>query len=188
MKAAFILYDRMTTLDFVGVYDVLTRLKSMGFLPEFQWDLCGLTRTITDDRGLTMCVGRVHEPLDGYDLVIVPGGYGSRELIEDQIFLGWLSTASETPLTASVCSGSLLLGAVGLLKGRRATSHPSVIDQLSMFKAVPVKERIVDDGQIVTSGGVTASIDLGLYLVTRLVNQETAQAIATQMDYPYLQN
>ena len=185
MKTAFILFDRMTALDFVGVYDPLTRLRSMQVMPAFEWTLCAFTPDITDDRGLRFSPDVVAEPLDGYDLVVVPGGFGTRPLQHDEAFLDWLGTAEAVPLKASVCTGSLLLGAAGFLTGRRATTHPNNFDDLAPYCAEVVDERVVDEGGVVTARGVTSAIDLGLHLVERLAGAAARARIAKQMDYPY---
>jgi transcriptional regulator GlxA family with amidase domain len=185
MKAAFILFDRLTALDFVGAYDPITRLRSMNLMPDFEWRLCGWTDPVTDDRGLRLAPDRVRESLADYDLVIVPGGFGTRTLMHAPVFLDWLRTAAPVPLKASVCTGSLLLGAAGFLAGRQATTHPSAVADLAPFCAGIAEERIVDSGDVVTAGGVTAAIDLGLYLVERLAGADARARVARQMDYPY---
>src|SRR5687768_7092634 len=100
MRAAFILFPNLTALDFVGVYDPLTRLRSMSLMPDFDWDLCALTADIADDRGLRLTPTRVGSPLAGYDLLVVPGGAGVRPLLAEVAFLDWLRTAAEAPLKA----------------------------------------------------------------------------------------
>ena len=184
MQIAFIIFDHMTALDFVGVYDPLTRLKSMNFVPDLAWDICARTRAVLDDRGLRFTATRVAEPLAGYDLLVVAGGYGTRTLMNDASFIGWLKTATDCPLKASVCTGSLLLGAAGFLQGKHATTHPSAYTELQAFCAVE-HTRVVDAGDVVTAGGVSAGIDLGLYLVEKFAGAEVRTRIARQMDYPY---
>ena len=183
MNAAFIVFDGMTTLDFIGVYDPLTRLRSMGFLPQFSWEVCALSAVVRDDHGLEMSVTRVGKSLVDFDLVIVAGGYSTRSLIKDQSFLDWLRTAQSVPLKASVCTGSLLLGAAGFLTGRTATTHHSALNLLDPFCSRVVTDRIVDDGDVITAGGVSASLDLGLHLVDRLAGREARNTIAQQMEY-----
>ena len=185
MKTAFILFDRLTALDFVGVYDPLTRLRSMQVIPTFTWSLCAFTKDVCDDKGLRFSPDVVAEPLDGYDLVVVPGGFGTRPLQHDDAFLDWLRTAQAAPLKVSVCTGALLLGAAGFLKGKRATTHPNDFDALAPYCAHVVDQRIVDEGDVVTARGVTSAIDLGLYLVERLAGGAARARIAKQMDYPY---
>jgi transcriptional regulator GlxA family with amidase domain len=185
MKAALVLFDRLTALDFVGFYDPLTRLKSMKIMPDFEWSLCALQGSVSDDRGLRFTPDRVGKPLAGFDLLFVPGGYGTRPLMEDASFLDWLRTAAEVPLKISVCTGSLLLGAAGFLRGKPATTHPSWLADLTPFCSEVVKRRIVDAGDVITAGGVAASIDLGLYVVERIAGREAREKTARQMDYPY---
>ena len=185
MKTAFILFDRMTALDFVGVYDPLTRLRSMQVMPAFDWTLCAFTNDLADDRGLRFSPDAVAEPLDGYDRIVVPGGFGTRPLQHDAAFLDWLRTAEPVPLKASVCTGALLLGAAGFLHGKRATTHPNNFDELKPYCAEVVDERVVDEGALVTARGVTSAIDLGLHLVERLAGAAARARIAKQMDYPY---
>jgi cyclohexyl-isocyanide hydratase len=185
LKAAFVLFQRMTALDLVGAYDPITRLRSMSIMPEFRFELCSFTPTVTDDRGMRFSPDRVGEPLDGYDLLVVPGGYGTEDLEGDEDFLAWLRTAAPVPLKASVCTGSILLGAAGFLDGLRATTHPSFFEGLAPYCAEVVDERVVDEGAVVTSRGVSAGIDLGLHLVARLAGPEARDRVALQMDYPY---
>ena len=185
MRAAFIIFERMTALDLVGIYDPLTRLKSMDVMPNFVFDLCSLTRTVTDDRGMRFSPDRIGESLADYDLLVVPGGFGTRPLESDEAFLDWLRSGAPVPLKASVCTGSVLLGAAGFLAGRRATTHPGHVDELAPYCAGVSAQRIIDEGDIVTSGGVSAGIDLGLYLVERLTGTASRERIAKQMDYPY---
>ena len=182
MRAAFVIFERMTALDFVGVYDPVSRLRTMLFRPDLEWDVCALSREVSDPNGLTFSATRVGEPLGGYDLVVVPGGYGTRELMDDEAFIDWLRTARGCPLKASVCTGSLLFGAAGFLKGRRAATHPTARAELEKFCEVS-EERVVDEGDVVTAGGVTAAIDLGLHLCKRLAGAEAAEKIRRQMDY-----
>jgi transcriptional regulator GlxA family with amidase domain len=185
MKAAFVVFDRVTSLDFIGFYDPVTRLKSMNIVADFEWRVCALTSQVVDDRGLRIHADAVGEPLSAYDLLFVPGGFGTRELQRDAGFLGWLKTAAAVPLKVSVCTGALLLGGAGFLRGRRATTHPGVYRELEPYCAAVVEERVVDEGDLVTAGGVSASIDLGLHLVEKLAGAHARGRIAAQMDYPY---
>ena len=183
MKVAFVIFDRMTALDFVGVYDPVTRLKTMGLMPQLSWDVCSQTPEVADDRGLAFTPTKVGGPLGGYDLLIVPGGFGTRALVDDARFVGWLRTAAPCGLKASVCTGSLLLAAAGFLEGRRATTHPNALRELGRYGVSVVAERVVDEGDVVTAAGVTSAIDLGLHLVKRLAGGEGEERIRRQMDY-----
>ena len=185
MRIAFVIYDDMTALDFIGAYDPLTRLHTMNLLPDVSWNVCATTTTVRDGEGLRFAPDTVGQPLTGYDLVFVPGGFGTRTLMDDSDFIAWIKTAAETPLLASVCTGSLLLGAAGLLENMRATTHPTAYEDLRPFCREVVDERIVDEGRVITGRGVTSAIDLGLYLVEKLAGRAIRQRIQTQMDYPY---
>jgi transcriptional regulator GlxA family with amidase domain len=188
MKAAFVVFDRMTSLDFVGFYDPVSRLKSMKILDDFDWRVCSLTRHVVDDRGLRLEADAVGEPLGSYDLLFVPGGFGTRSLQRDQGFLEWLKTARSAQLKVSVCTGALLLGAAGFLQGRRATTHPSAYEELAPYCSEVVRERVVDEGDVITARGVSSAIDAGLHLVQRLAGADARDRVAAQMDYPYRWN
>lgn len=185
MKTAFVIFDGMTVMDFVGIYDPLTRLKSMKIMPEFEWNICASSAVVADDKGLRILPDTVGKSLGGYDLIVVPGGMGTRTLQHDKSFIGWLMSAEPVRLKASVCTGALLLGAAGFLKHRRATTHPAAYEELKPYCAEVIKERVVDEGSIVTARGVTSAIDLGLYLVERFAGADARARIAKQMDYPY---
>ena len=185
MKAAFVLFDRMTFLDFIGFYDAVTRLKTLKIQEDFAWRTCAMTQQVTDDRGLRIEVDSVAEPLQGYDLLFVPGGFGTRALQHDVQFVQWLQTAGDAQYKVSVCTGALLFGAAGYLKGLRATTHPSAYKELEPYCKTVLQERVVDEGNIITGRGVSTSIDLGLHVVERLAGAEARSRVATQMDYPY---
>ena len=189
MKAAFVVFDDLTLLDFVGVYDAFTRLKTMGFVKDFEWDIVAVTETVTDGMGVTLRPTQVRPDLSAYDHLIVPGGAGTRQLMHDAAFIAWLGGFNyDRGVAASVCSGALLLGAVGVLKDCRATTHRSVYDLLRPLCREVVDERVVDEGNILTARGVTSGIDLGLHLCARYAGAEAAAKIAAQMDYvPNLQ-
>lgn len=184
LKAAFVIFDGMTALDFVGVYDPLGRLRTMGFLPEFEWSVCALTDVVRDDRGLRFLPDRIGETLAGFDLLIIPGGQIVRELQNDASFIHWLQTATDAPMKASVCTGSLLLGSAGFLDGTAATTHWSALEDLGRYTTDVRSDRVVDTGSVITAGGVTAGIDLGLHLVERLAGRQARIQLARQMDYP----
>ena len=189
MKAALIIFDNMTALDFIGFYDPITRLRTMKFLQDFEWKICAhstkVSTQITDDRGLKITADSVGESLAGFDLLFIPGGFGTRSLQHDRPFVDWIGTAQNATLKTSVCTGSLLLGAAGFLKGKRATTHPSAYKELEPYCDTVVQQRIVDEGSIITGGGVSTSIDLGLHVVQRLAGADARARIAKQMDYPY---
>jgi len=185
MKAAFIVFDGMTALDFIGFYDPITRLKSMKIIENFAWNVCAQSAEVTDDRGLKFKADTVGATLEGYDMIVVPGGFGTRKLQHDDTFMRWIKTAANVPLKISVCTGALILGAAGFLKGRRATTHPSAYQELEPYCATVVKERVVDEDCIITARGVSSSLDMGLHVVERLAGAAARARVAAQMDYPY---
>lgn len=186
MKTAFVIFHHMTAMDFIGAYDPLTRLKSMGLMPSFEWDICALTAEVADDKDLHIAPTVVGQPLFQYDLIVVPGGRSTRTLMHDKAFIDWLRSSEPVRLKASVCTGSLLLGAAGFLKDKRATTNRNAVEELRPYCAQVVDDRVVDEGGIVTARGVTSAIDVGLYLVERLAGAEARSRVAAQMDYPYV--
>lgn len=158
----------------------------MGFVKELEWNICSHTKRVKDITGLAFLPTKVNKSLKNYDLVIVPGGFGYRKLAKDKGFIKWLKTARDSKLKVSVCTGSLLLGAAGFLKGKKATTHPNAFNDLKRFCSHVVDKRIVDEGDVITAGGVTSSIDLGLYLCEKIAGREVKEKIRKQMDYPQI--
>ncbi|MDQ0088494.1 cyclohexyl-isocyanide hydratase [Paenibacillus anaericanus] len=185
MKIAFVIFNGMTFLDFIGFYDVIYRLNMFEETKGTTWDICGLSEEISDELGLTVKVNRVKPDLSEYDLLFVPGGMGTRELQYNDEFITWLKQADKVKYKVSVCTGSLLLGAAGFLENKKATTHPNVYELLEPYCAEVIKTRIVKDGDLITAGGVSTSIDLALYIVKLFVNQEAVEIIKQQIDYPY---
>ena len=183
MQIAFILYDNLTLLDFIGFYDPITRLRSMKFIPELSWRTCATRAMITDSFGLHVRVDQVTPDLSEFDAIFVPGGFGSRALQRDDDFVAWLKTAAPVAWKISVCTGSLLLGAAGFLKNKRATTHFDEYDALAPYCGEVVQERIVTDGQLITGSAVASSLDLGLYMCEKWVDAEAAGAIRRRMNY-----
>jgi cyclohexyl-isocyanide hydratase len=185
MKMAFILFDGMTSLDLIGFYDAVTRLRLFQSFEHMTWDFCAMREEIVDDRGMTFRIRHVRPHLSGYDLVFVPGGFATRQLRHDAAFVGWLQTAREAEYKVSVCTGALLLGSAGFLEGKRATTNASAYELLAPYCSEVVKARVVRDGRVFTGGGVSASIDLGLYVIESLAGVDVAIEVQQKMDYPY---
>jgi cyclohexyl-isocyanide hydratase len=183
VRVAFVVFDGLTALDFVGFYDPVTRLKTMGFRPDVSWDVCALSRSVADASGLRMEATRVNADLGEYDLLFVPGGFATRTLQQNRAFIDWLQSAEECGLKTSVCTGALLLAAAGFLAGRRATTHHLALGELAAYGVNVVPERIVDEGDVVTAAGVTSALDLGLYICARIAGPEVRDAIAAQMEF-----
>ncbi|WP_090583698.1 DJ-1/PfpI family protein [Paenibacillus sp. OV219] len=185
MKIAFILFNGVTFLDFVGFYDVITRLKYFEGTKDVTWDICGMQEEVTDELGMTIKMNKIKPDLSVYDIVFVPGGLGTRQLRFNQEFVIWLKGALNARYIVSVCTGSLLLGAAGYLQNAKATTHPFTYELLEPYAGEVAHSRIVHDGKVITAGGVATSIDLGLYLIGLFISQSEVDNIKKQMDYPY---
>ncbi|MFH8223350.1 DJ-1/PfpI family protein [Streptomyces sp. NPDC018057] len=180
MQIAVVLYDHFTALDAVGPYETLGRLPGADTV--FVAERTGPVRADTDT--LALSADRTLADVPSPDIVVVPGGPGQRTQMDNPVLLDWLRAADATSTwTTSVCTGSLLLGAAGLLRGRRATSHWLALDHLRSFGAEPTGERVVTDGKYVTAAGVSAGIDMGLTLFGRIAGDERAQAVQLLIEY-----
>lgn len=183
MKLAYIVFNSITWLDFIGIYDPLSRLRSLNFIPDLKWDICAYADQVSDNFGLEITPTKVKNSLGDYDAIIVPGGFGTRKLQHNNGFIDWIKTADDVQLKTSVCTGSLILGAAGFLKGKRATTNFKEYEALELYCDKVVKDRIVEDENVITSGTVSSSIDLGLYLCKKWAGTEAEKAIRTSMDY-----
>jgi transcriptional regulator GlxA family with amidase domain len=180
VKIAILLYDRMTALDAIGPYEVLAQV------PGNEVIFVGLERGVvrTDTRALGLTVDRALDEVDHADVVLVPGGPGDRAMRETPPVLDWLRRLHETSTwTTSVCTGALILGAAGLLRGKRATTHWASHAELEGYGAMATPERVVFDGKLVTAAGVSAGIDMALTLLARTAGDEAAQAIQLAIEY-----
>jgi len=138
----------------------------------------------TDNGRLGLCVDTTFEEVQAPEIVVVPGGPGQVAMMSDERLLGWLRQIHRTTLwTTSVCTGALILGAAGLLQGRKATTHWLAMDQLDLYGAQPIKERVVFDDRIVTAAGVSSGIDMALRLAALMVGDEGAQAVQLGIEY-----
>jgi len=180
MQIAIVLYDRFTALDAVGPYQVFSNLP--GAQVVFAAGQAG--RVSDDERSLYLSAEAALPDVPHPDLVVVPGGPGQNDQMDDGPLHDWLRAVDQgTAWTTSVCTGSLILAAAGLLTGRRATSHWLARGELGRRGAVPVSERVVFDGKYVTAAGVSAGIDMGLALAGRIAGDQTAQAIQLGIEY-----
>jgi transcriptional regulator GlxA family with amidase domain len=183
-RIALLAFPRLTFLDLIGVYDALRRLAPMGIDSSVRVTLIGTEREIVDDSGLVVRPEAVYADLAPFDLLFAPGGFGTRTLVDDARFIEYLRTWGDTRPLASVCTGSLLLGRAGYLRDLRATTHHNALDLLKpLCREVVSDRRIVDEGRVVTAGGVASSLDLGLYLVDKYWGAAARETIARQMEY-----
>lgn len=183
-RIAFLVFPRMTLMDFAGGYDALRRVSRMGIDRAVTHRIIGTERELTDDSGFVIRPDSVYEDLEPYDLLYVPGGHGTRPLIEDEQCLDYLRSWGVRKPIASVCTGALLLGASGHLARLRATTHHEALDDLVPYCREVVRERVVDEGRVVTAAGVTSALDLGIHLVRKFWGDDAAAKIAAQMEYP----
>jgi transcriptional regulator GlxA family with amidase domain len=180
MNIAILLYDKFTALDAIGPYEVLSRLP--GASVTFVAAHTGPVRT--DNGMLTLLVEHSLEDVSQPEIVLVPGGPGEVAARAGGAALEWLRAVDRTSTwTTSVCTGSLVLAAAGLLDGRRATTHWLAFDELRRLGAEPVDERVVFDGKLVTAAGVSAGIDMALALAARVAGEQIAQAIQLGIEY-----
>jgi len=183
-RIGFLVFPRLTLLDLIGVHDALRRLAPMGIAPEVGLTIIGTEASIADESGLRIIPDQVYADLAPLDLLVVPGGFGTRPLLGDERCIDYLRGWGDRRPIASVCTGSLLLGKAGHLAGLRATTHHASFDLLRPFcREVVTTERVVDEGRVVTAAGVTSALDLGLHLVARFWGEEARRRIAAQMEY-----
>ncbi|MFG3019221.1 DJ-1/PfpI family protein [Streptomyces sp. NPDC048254] len=180
MQIAIVLYDRFTALDAVGPYETLGRLPDAEVV--FVAERAGPVRT--DSGNLALIAEKTCAEVPHPDVLVVPGGPGQTPQMANRALLDWIRAADATSAwTTSVCTGSLLLAAAGLLDRRRATSHWLALDELRTFGAEPTGERVVTDGKYVTAAGVSAGIDMGLALLGRIAGDAVAQAVQLGIEY-----
>jgi putative intracellular protease/amidase len=180
MKVAIPLYDRFTALDAVGPYEVIQRIPGA----EITWLAAEPGLVGTDTGQLHLQADAAFEDLPDPDIVIVPGGTGTNAVLDDERLVGWIRRAHETSQwTTSVCTGSLLLGAAGVLEGLEATSHWLDIEELERFGAQPTGRRVVEQGKVITAAGVSSGIDMALVLAAKIAGPEVAQAIQLGIEY-----
>jgi putative intracellular protease/amidase len=180
MKIAIPLYDRFTALDAVGPYEVLQRIPGA----EITWLAHEPGLVGTDTGQLHLQADAAFEELPDPDILVVPGGTGTDDVLDDERLVGWIRRAHETSeWTTSVCTGSLLLGAAGVLEGLEATSHWLDIQDLERYGARPTTRRVVEQGKVITAAGVSSGIDMGLVLAAKIAGPEVAQAIQLGIEY-----
>ncbi len=178
-RIAFLIYPGMTQLDFTGPAEVLAQMPGAEIATI--WTSADPVRS---DNGITFLPSTTTDDGISYDMICVPGGFACTDVMADQTALDWLRAQGKTAdLITSVCTGSLILAAAGLLKGYRAASHWAWIDNLGKFGAVPVRERVVIDRNRITAGGVTAGIDFGFRILAQRCGQDFAEAVQLGIEY-----
>jgi len=179
INIGFLLFPKVTQLDFTGPLQVLSRL------PHAQIHLVWKRlEPLPSDTVLTLQPTTTFADCPQLDVICVPGGFGTDELVHDQETLDFLRRQAEgARYVTSVCTGALVLGAAGLLQGYRATTYWAAIDHLAAFGAIPTKTRVCIDRNRITGGGVTAGIDFGLTVASVLSDQKTAESIQLVLEY-----
>jgi transcriptional regulator GlxA family with amidase domain len=181
---AFVVYPGLTPLDLVGPLQVLSALAQMD--PSYRTVVVGATKdTVDTDTPLRVAPSHTFDEVPSPFALLVPGGtVPTMRAMSDEKLLSWLRTAAAgAELVTSVCTGSLILGAAGLLEGKKATTHWILRDVLAGLGATPVAERWVEDGRVITAAGVSAGIDLALHLVERLAGRQVATNIQFGIEY-----
>jgi len=184
-RAAFVVFPRVEELDLVGAWEAL------GTTQHFSTENYVLTKTVglTSKRvkcahGLTINADGELSNLSQYDVVVVPGGPGVREVMKAKRLLHEIKRVYEAgKMVCSVCTGAFVLAEAGILKGKKATTFHTELDKLSEYGALPVKERVVVERNVITGAGVAASIDVGLKIVEILLGKEAAQKVAERIEY-----
>jgi len=179
MKIVILLFDNYTALDIVGPYEVLNKL------PNSKIYLVGLEKKeYKDTYGLKISADNSIDEISEADILLIPGGFGIDNLSKNEEVLDWIRRIdSTTKWTVSVCSGSLLLAQTGLLDGKNCTTHWRRKEQLQRFNVTIKNERYIQDGKFITSAGVSAGIDMALYLVSKIAGDQTAMMFQLAIEY-----
>lgn len=179
MKIGFVIFDGVTQLDFTGPLQVFTAAEA------FDVSVVATRQDpVRTDGALTVLPSHDLTTAPQLDLICVPGGRGVRAAIQDRALVDFVREQAETArYVTSVCTGAFVLGAAGLLEGRKATTHWAYHDLLRLYGAEPVSARVVDDGRLITGGGVTAGIDFALAILATLQGAETADKIRLALEY-----
>ena len=178
MKIAFLLYDGFSSYDFASLFEPLARLKSLNLLPELEWQLFAKTDTVHDEHGLPYKAAAFAQPLQDFDLLVVPGCSDPTAPLGDASLLQWLGGARSTPWLAAVGNGVVLLAAVGLLQGKRAACRTENCQQLAGYGAVPVEQPLVEDDAIFTASGSPAALRLAFSLCAQLAGLGAASLVS----------
>ncbi len=184
-EAAIIIFPRAEELDFTGVWQVLGTTQHLSRENRFKLKTVGTVKgPIKCAHGLTVIPDETLSNLSEYDVIVIPGGPGISEARKNEVLLNQVTKAYKTgKLVCSVCTGAFILAKAGVLKGKKATTYHTEINKLSNFGAIPIKERVVVQGNIITGAGVSASLDVGLKIVERLLGAESAAKVAEWIEY-----
>jgi cyclohexyl-isocyanide hydratase len=188
-KIGIYIFPNVEELDFIGVFEVLAKARTMkdeGTLPiekEIQVDLIASEESITCANGLLVKPNKVVDSFEGYDLLIIPGGNGVDKLINDEDLLKRIWDFAKNHMVCSVCTGAFVLEKAGILKGKRATTHHEYREQLRQSCEV-VDSRVYMDGNVISAGGVSCSLDLGLKILEVVYGRKIAEMVADRLEIP----
>jgi len=184
-KAAFIVFPKIEELDLAGAWEVLATTQHLSEETYFRAETVGLASEIVKcAHGLQIKADQQLDDLSKYDIIIVSGGPGVRDAAKNKQLLQEIRKAHKMgKIVCSVCTGAFVLAKAGILKGKKATTFHTELDKLSEYDAIPVKERVVVEGNIITGAGVSASIDVGLKIVEILLGKKTASKVAERIEY-----
>lgn len=179
LSVGMILFDGVTQLDLTGPYEVFARMPNTTVRL-----IASSLEPVRTEWGMRITPDATFDSAPPLDIICVPGGWGINDVLDDEVLLAFLRRrAPDAKYVTSVCSGALLLGAAGLLRGYRATTHWLSLDLLPLVGAIPIAERVVHDRNRITGGGVTAGVDFALFVAGQLFGDSTAQAIQLAIEY-----
>ena len=186
MRVGYIVYSDSTECEFVCVHECLAKVIQLGYPDPPENRIIGVSSEVLGWNGIRIVPDLHYSAANqaDFDLLVVPGGWASRTVRYDVNFMAWLKRWDRAKPIAACCSGALILAEAGFLDGRRATTHSLAMKQLAEYPRVTVvKQRVVDEGDVVTAGGIMAAFDLGLHLVERFWGTEARRAVAHQDEY-----
>ena len=179
MQITFLFYEGMTTLDIIGPHEVLAHLPDVTIQR-----VAKQAGPVQAGFGLELTAEYALSQIIQTDILVVPGGGSATSLRHEPEIIRWIKAIHQTTQwTTSVCTGSLILGAAGILQGKQATSHWAVLDRLNLWGAIPVSQRVVEDGKIITAAGVSAGIDMALLLAAKVAGQQVAETLQLGIEY-----
>ena len=179
MQITFLFYEGMTTLDIIGPHEVLARLPNVTIQR-----VAKQAGTVRAGFDLELTAEYALSQITQTDILVVPGGGSATSLSHEPEIIKWIKAIHKTTQwTTSVCTGSLILGATGILQGKPATTHWAVLDRLSVWDAIPVSKRVVEDGKVITAAGVSAGIDMALLLAAKVAGHDMAETLQLGIEY-----
>ena len=190
MRVGFVIYHDTTECEFVSVNECLGKVRQLGLPAPPENHVIGVTPEVVGWNGIVFKPHAVYREvdIDSFDLLVVPGGQASRTVRHDEEFMAWIRGRDREMPVAACCSGALILAEAGFLRGKRATTHALAFETLREYSDIEVvAERVVEDGNVITAGGIMAAFDLGLHLVEKFWGRDARRAVAHQSEYRDIQ-